>query len=957
MNLLEKLLSKRANLAHGGKHAARRRSPLAAALTASVLCLSGASVAAQTTTIVDVGTGGVLPSCPEAQQFCYSVLPAVTPDARYIAFESTMPGLVAGPPSASAQILLHDRKTCTTTRISETAGGQPANSSAGSASISADGTIVTFTSSATNLVAGVTGRQIYAYDGGTSSMELVSRSDSGVPGNAESGGAGISADGRWVVFTSTATNLVPGGTDGTRHVFVYDRDLQSTQIISRSLAGDLGDDISNRPHVSGNGRFITFDSVATNLDAAPDNGTYQAYLLDRDVDGSGIFDEVGNVSLTRVSVNNDGESSNKGVIFAVATDDGLKVAFASAGTNLVSGDTNGKTDVFVHNIISGQTTRESVGPGGAQTTHGSYGPSFSADGRYLTFHGTAPELVAGGLNGHTHVFRRDLTTGENIVASRNTEGDLADLVNELGVMSADGQTVVFDSAGMNMVPGGLPDITPRVHIFARDFSPRIDACGITPNPWNDIVIPINDGNEFDVTANATAFTVPVIDNGEIVIGVSFEGTIYIDPLSGMGIPRHTQLTVTNPDIESYIIGGQPPPGTPWDFQSQTGGQNVTYQHGVGGDAWGGDGFPDFAIPNAPVDGDWQFSFKRVGGSAFAKWRDVTITLHTVVPPTIDVQPDSLSSTLTPGGSDYHTLGLANTGGLDLEWEIRTATSGCALPNWITINPISGTVLPNDLQTSTVTFDATGLALGNYDANLCVGSNDDAYPLTIVPLSLTVVEPPAPELMFDPDALDFGNVPLGQTSSPQLVTLLNIGPARATGLVFQSPGSGFSVVSSQCGSSLAANASCESMITFTASANGLADAVWHVSGSQGAMADVHLSGTGVSSDLQFDPAILDFGSVGIGSTSAVQTTTLRNEGAADATAIAFSTPGNGYNFDARACRSLSAGAECEVRVTFTASTVGIAEAEIHVTSDQGSSATLNLTGEGSTDDVIFKDGFE
>ena len=816
--------------------------PLVTLAACLISLFAAIPAAAQTTTIVDVGSGGILPNCPGAQTFCYSVSPAITPDARYIAFQSTVPNLVAGPASSKDQIYVHDRESCSTTRISQTASGQAANGVSGSVAMSASGRIVAFESSATNLVSGIGGVQIYAYDTITNTFELVSRSDAGVPGDAASGAATISADGRWIAYVSQATNLVPGDTNAAHDVFLYDRNLRVTQVVSRSLAGVLGDSLSNRPNISGNGRFITFDSLASNLDPAPTNNVYQSYLLDRDLDGNGIFDEVGMTSLTRVSVNNAGQSANGSSTWAVATDDGLKVAFSSDANNLVPGDTNAKADIFIRHIGSGQTTRESVGPAGLQTTAHTYFPlRFSANGQYLTFNSTATQLAAG-LNGRAQIFRRDLLTGVNDVVSRGQNGQLATADNQYGIISADGQTVFFDSAAGGLVPGSSADS--KVHIYARDFQTRIDPCGITPNAWNDKVIPINGGNAFDVTTSATTFTVPVVNNGEIVVGVSFKGTVFINPFASEGIPAETQLTITNPDLIGYVLGGVPPIGTPWDFQNQYNGENVTYRHGVGGDAWGGDGLPDFALPDAPSDGNWNFTFTLAGGISAASWSAVTITLHTMAPATINIQPAGLQVTTIPGGSEMKPLSISNIGGMNLDWEVRTATSACTLPAWVAVNPTSGMILPGAVQISNVLFNATGLNPGVYESNLCIGSNDAAHPLLQLPLQLVVGAAPAPELMFDPARLDFSNIPLGQSSAAKTVTLRNTGTASATGIVFQNPGSGFSIVSSTCGSSLAAAASCTSAITFTPTGEGPAGAIWRATSSQGAMAELALTGNDV-----------------------------------------------------------------------------------------------------------------
>src|SRR5690606_10449444 len=127
----------------------------------------------------------------------------------------------------------------------------------------------------------------------------------------------------------------------------------------------------------------------------------------------------------------------------------------SSATNLVLEVSNGASHIYLRDRMLGTTTRESVGPGGQQAAGGTYFPThFSADGRYMTFHSASQDLVAGGHNGMTHVYRRDLHTGENLIVSRNSQGDFADSSSEVGVISASGDVIVFTSAGNNMIPGG-----------------------------------------------------------------------------------------------------------------------------------------------------------------------------------------------------------------------------------------------------------------------------------------------------------------------------------------------------------------------------------------------------------------------------------------------------------------------------------------------------------------------
>ncbi len=153
------------------------------------------------------------------------------------------------------------------------------------------------------------------------------------------------------------------------------------------------------------------------------------------------------------------------------------------------------------------------------------------------------------------------------------------------------------------------------------------------NPALDYTIGLNDGDTFFVTAAPVTFNVVVPDTGGTVVGFSFIGTFFVNPQAFPGTPGQTQLTITAPDSSTYVIGGNPPSGAAWDFQSFNLSNNVTYHHGLGGDAWAGDGLPDFNLPDVAAAGTWEFSFLRVGGlPATLEWTDVAITLHSVPAP-------------------------------------------------------------------------------------------------------------------------------------------------------------------------------------------------------------------------------------------------------------------------------------------------------------------------------------
>jgi len=434
-----------------------------------------ASAASPTTSLVSVGTDGEFPDCGAPENFCFSIGPAVTPDGRYVAFESVAPNIAPGPPLSDpiSQVLVHDRQTCTTVRVSESPSGQPGDDPSSDATLSADGQLVAFRSRAGNLVPDSTRgtEQVYVYNAKTQALEMISRSPDGVPGNGNAAVPQISDDGRHVLFQNSASNLVPNDTNDDPDIFVYDRQTETMTRVNVSESGEQANGPSRRPGMSPDGRFVVFDSSASNLVDQPFSSN-QVFLLDRDSDENGVFGEPDGRTLTLVSVNDTGEPGNGFSSWGVPSPDGQKVVFSGSASvdNLVPGDTNNDTDVFVRHLDTGTTTRESVGPNGEQTSAGSFFPlDFSADGQFLTFHSAAQELVDGGHNGVTHIFRRNLKTGQNMIISRNSDGELADQSSEVGVMAANGQTVAFTSAATNLEPGFENNLW--VNVYVRALQP------------------------------------------------------------------------------------------------------------------------------------------------------------------------------------------------------------------------------------------------------------------------------------------------------------------------------------------------------------------------------------------------------------------------------------------------------------------------------------------------------
>jgi cold shock CspA family protein len=350
-----------------------------------------------------------------------------------------------------------------TKRVSLDSSGTEGDDSSTDSSISADGRFVAFTSYARNLVSGDTNGtyDVFVRDRLTGTTERVSVDSAGTEANGGSGTVGhlaISADGQAVAFTSAATNLVSGDTNGVYDVFVHDRRNGTTERASMNGGGAEGNDSSFDPSISADGRFVAFASAATNLAGGDINGVPDIFVRDRQT------------KLTEcVSVDSSLRRGNDWSYQPNISADGRFVAFTSRSTNLVSGDTNLMDDVFVHDRQSGTTDRASVDSAGneANSSSGYYASSISADGQFVAFESEATNLVSGDNNGSQDVFVHDRQTGttERVsVDSAGTEGN-SDSGYSGAEVSADGRFVAFDSRASNLVPR---DTNHDDDIFVRD---------------------------------------------------------------------------------------------------------------------------------------------------------------------------------------------------------------------------------------------------------------------------------------------------------------------------------------------------------------------------------------------------------------------------------------------------------------------------------------------------------
>lgn len=343
--------------------------------------------------------------------------PVVSGDGRYVAFDSQATDLVPGDVDTNGtyDVFVFDRVTATTSRISHGEWGSLAPD------ISADGRFVAYLSWATQWLDAETAvlvNQVFVHDRATGATQQITEGDS------DSEAPRISADGRHVMFVSHASNLIPGGVQERSGVYLYDRDSTETVRVTDLVRG---------ADLSADGRFITFATEAADLVPGDTNGVPDVFVHDRTTGGT-----------TRITDGNHGSTE------PVISDDGRYVAYESNASDLVPGDTNGQRDVFVFDRASGTTTRITDGDGW------SFGPVISGDGGAVAFASLASDLAGGDTNGLTDVFVHDRSTGST---SRITDSN-GGWTDPWG-LSADGQFVSFQSDASNLAAGddnGVTDV-------------------------------------------------------------------------------------------------------------------------------------------------------------------------------------------------------------------------------------------------------------------------------------------------------------------------------------------------------------------------------------------------------------------------------------------------------------------------------------------------------------------
>lgn len=389
-----------------------------------------------------------------------SLVPTVSADGRYVAFYSFASDLVEGDTNGQADVFVRDRRTGETERISVGPDGLEGDRASVRPSISADGRFVTYSSFATNLVTGDSNgaSDIFVHDRQTGVTERVSVGSGGAQSNGSAFAPAISGNGRFVSFYSSASSLVEGDTNGQSDVFVHDRQTGETERVSVRSDGVQANGGSFVSSLSTDGEVVVFETLASNLVDDDTNGAGDVFVHDRSTG-----------TTERVSLAADGSEGNGSSQGASLSADGRYVAFYSRASNLVAGDTNGVDDVFVRDRDTGTTERVSVSGDGSEGNAGSQGipmVSLSGDGRLVTFASTASNLVAGDTNGRADVFVRDRDEGSTLLASVAPDGMQGDRPSQGASISADGRTLTFHSEATVLA---TDDVNRSSDVFAVDL--------------------------------------------------------------------------------------------------------------------------------------------------------------------------------------------------------------------------------------------------------------------------------------------------------------------------------------------------------------------------------------------------------------------------------------------------------------------------------------------------------
>ena len=691
-------------------------------------------------------------------------------------------------------------------------------------SVSADGRYVVFSSNSTNLASGNTSgfAEIYVRDPVSGTTSEASVSTSGIPADSNNYGGSISANGRFVVFYSDADNLYPGSVTATSGVYV--RDLTNSVTEREDVASD-GTPANGSGYfgaISADGRYVAFISNATNLVSGV-SGT-QLYLRDR---------KASQTSLVSVAIG--GSPANGNVSSVSISADGRDVAFVSSATNLVSENTNGLSQAFVRDTENSVTSLVSVSSSGVPANKyvyddgGSSPPIVSADGRYVAFVSYATNLVTQPLDGSTfHGFIYDRQAQQTSLIDVDSVG------TPIGAgagyllhpaMSLDGRFIAFYDFGQVLVRDVVESQT-QVVSLAQNGQP-----GNNGTYFYNLGI----GGSQVAFASVAANLVSNDTNGQadaFVASNPFVGSISVKSVS-LG--------------SAFIPGGSAVTGTvTLTGAAPTGGAVVSvWSNNTAGQAPGTVTVPagatsaQFSVNTSMVDAETAMTIMASynGGSSVAVLTLESAPELAVSPSTWDFGYQAVGTT-----SAIESFALTNSGTAPLAINSVQLATGQVFK--ISSNTCGSSIAAGGGCSVSVTFDPSASGSASDAVQISYGS-----PATIQSISLTG-NGATPLAALSPTPLSFGNQAM-PGSATAVATLSNSGNASLTNISASISGTNaadFAISSDGCsGVILPANSNCLVTIVFTPKAKGSRQAILSIADSaSGSPQTISLTGTGVQS---------------------------------------------------------------------------------------------------------------
>ena len=377
---------------------------------------------------------------------------SINSDGRYVTFTSEADNLVSGDTNGVRDVFMYDRQTHQTIRVSVDSSGNQGNDSSWDSEISGNGNFITYTSFASNLVAGDVNsciyyfgevrscRDVFVYDVQNGTTTLVSKTSTGAHLDYESLSPSINYDGSKIVFDSGYLNEDQLRPD----MFLYNLQTETIEMISFSLSGSQPNGISGVSSISGDGKKVVFTSFASDIVENDTNEASDCFIVD--------ISDLNTTRTTHLSNPLDGETVSGESWAADISADGRYAVFKSEVDNLVTNDACSGWDIFVFDVQTGEKKIANRTPDGVQRCGQVTYPSISADGRYVSFAYIGDEdLVTPSPTSGQHVYVHDMQTNENVIVSVNSQGEAGNGLSDNTFISGDGRFTAFMSLSDNLV--------------------------------------------------------------------------------------------------------------------------------------------------------------------------------------------------------------------------------------------------------------------------------------------------------------------------------------------------------------------------------------------------------------------------------------------------------------------------------------------------------------------------